>query len=228
MSRYLSNNAPLVTNKPNYVNFPSDDRFITPTFDMVNHIVGKYVSKDDQSITVHQNNTSTRNTLTTEVCLLRFKDASTENDLLSAQIAGIDLRYLFSYITISNEFTFRWMDYVNGNYKIMGQVDAKLGEYNSKDIVRKEMILRAAWWEKPKSMQIFLNEYQLYDVSSLPFSKSLKRKLLCQARYYFFEDEDEDYIQKCHFRIKDNLGQICIDKTYNQIDRINRRFYTQQ
>ena len=59
MSRYLSNNAPLVTNKPNYVNFPSDDRFITPTFDMVNHIVGKYVSKDDQSITVHQNNTST-------------------------------------------------------------------------------------------------------------------------------------------------------------------------
>ena len=38
----------------------------------------------------------------------------------------------------------------------------------------------------------------------------------------------EDYIQKCEVTIKDRDKKLCFRKTYSQIDRWNRRFYTNQ
>ena len=109
----------------------------------------------------------------------------------------------------------------------MGQVDDKHGEYNGKVTVRKEMIINTTWWTKPKSLNIYLNEYQLYDtcVNDTPI---VKRRLLCQTNYYFFEEVEEDYIQKCEVTIKDRDKKLCFKKTYSQIDRWNRRFYTNQ
>ena len=46
-----------------------------------------------------------------------------------------------------------------------------------------------------------------------------KRRLLCQSEYFFFEDTDQDLIQKVQLTIKDNDGLLVFNKTYSQIDR---------
>ena len=42
------------------------------------------------------------------------------------------------------------------------------------------------------------------------------------------EDTEEDKIQKCQLTIKDNTGVLVYNKTYSQIDRVNRKFFTNQ
>ena len=47
MSKYLSNNAPLLScEKKTITNFPSDARHITPIYNMVQNWLGKYISMD--------------------------------------------------------------------------------------------------------------------------------------------------------------------------------------
>ena len=103
----------------------------------------------------------------------------------------------------------------------------QLGEYNQNCEVNKEMIVTSFWWKKPEKLNIFLNEYQVYSIKAgnIPVTK---RRLLCQTNYHFFQDETQDYLQKCLVIIKDNTGSTCFKKTYWQIDRKNRKFYTNQ
>ena len=90
------------------------------------------------------------------------------------------------------------------------------------------MIIHNLWWEKPPTFLIFLNEYQLYNLSSINQTDCVKKKLLCGTKFTFYEDSEESLIQKCRVTIKDSSKKICFTKTYNQIDNINRNFYTLQ
>ena len=148
-----------------------------------------------------------------ELLLLRFSDNENENQLCSAHKADIDIRMQ------KNGF---------GNFKIGGQTDEKYGEYNPKVKIRKEMLVTSMWWRKPTTTNIYVNEYQLYKVNSSPEleGENFKRRLLCQSNFYFFDEIEEDYISKCQLTIKDNMGYLFYKKTYNQIDNINRRFFT--
>ena len=73
--------------------FYTDDRFITPCFDLLFDLTGKYESVDGQCILVHMNNYSQRDTMNCEILLARYNDTDYENQLLSAQKLGIDIRY---------------------------------------------------------------------------------------------------------------------------------------
>ena len=73
-------------------------------------------------------------------------------------------------------------------------------------------------------MQIIVKEYQIYFVSQNDTEFIKKRRLLCQSEYFFFEDTDQDLIQKVQLTIKDNDGLLVFNKTYSQIDRVNRNF----
>lgn len=77
-------------------------------------------------------------------------------------------------------------------------------------------------------MQIIVKEYQIYFVSQNDTEFIKKRRLLCQSEYFFFEDTDQDLIQKVQLTIKDNDGLLVFNKTYSQIDRVNRKFFTNQ
>ena len=103
----------------------------------------------------------------------------------------------------------------------------KLGEYNPKVAVRKEMTISALWCEKPPIMNIYIKEYQLYKI---PARDELvtKRRLLCQSQFNFFEDLEQDSLQKCELTITDDLNSLCFRKLYSQIDCINRKFFTNQ
>ena len=90
------------------------------------------------------------------------------------------------------------------------------------------MKIQANWWIKPPSVNIYVDEYQLYDLSPLKISPPLKRRFLARTHYYFFEETEEDNIQKCQVTIKDNKGILHLHKTYNQVDNKNRRYYTTQ
>ena len=169
MSKNLSDNTPVLSSQKKHIrNFPTDDRYVTPHFDMIYELLGKYISNDEQSFIVHQNNLSKFNTLDSEILLLRYSDSVEENKLESAQKVCIDIRY-----------------FPNGNFKILGQVDQLHGEYSYHEEVRKELIVSAQFWERPYTMKFYLNEYQIYDISFLGTSISKKRKLLCQTTYYF-------------------------------------------
>ena len=102
------------------------------------------------------------------------------------------------------------------------------GEYNSTVEVRKEMIVSAEYWRKPQDIRIYLNEYQIYDVSPILGSEGQKRRLLCKTYFLFYEDQNEDQIQKVKVTITDDDGDVCFTKTYSQVDRLNRRFFTNQ
>ena len=80
----------------------------------------------------------------------------------------------------------------------------------------------------PKSLNINVEEYQIYNLSPIVKKKCYKRRFMCSTNYYFFEDEDEDNIEKLQVTIKDNWGDVCLNQFYNRIDRINRRYYTNQ
>ena len=80
----------------------------------------------------------------------------------------------------------------------------------------------------PKSLNVIVEEYQIYDISSIKKETCFKRRFLCSTNYYFFEDENEDYIEKVQVTIKDNWGDICFNQFYNRVDRINRKYYTNQ
>ena len=110
------------------------------------------------------------------------------------------------------------------------------GEYNSEAFIRKQMTVSippeltiySNWRKMPKSLNINLEEFQVYDVSPIVKKQLFKRRFLCSTNYFFFEDDNEDYIEKVQVTIKDNWGDICLNQLYNRIDRINRRFYTNQ
>ena len=63
----------------------------------------------------------------------------------------------------------------------------KLGEFNPKVAVRKEMIISSLWWETHPSMNIYIKEYQL---CRIPVQDKIvtKRRLLCQSQFHFYED----------------------------------------
>ena len=94
--------------------------------------------------------------------------------------------------------------------------------------INHHLLIYSNWWKVPKSMNIIVEEFQIYDVSLIKKRKCFKRRFLCSTDYYFFEDENEDNIEKLQVTIKDNWGDICFNKFYNRIDRINRKFYTNQ
>ena len=122
---------------------------------------------------------------------------------------------------------FRWCENPPGNFTIGGQADGRYGNFNFDEVVRKEMLINAIWWNKGNpSLYIHVDEYQVYDLSSLKGNKCFKRKFLCRTTFYFFDDEDQDFISKCQVTVKDDLKRIYFNKTYNQVDRVNRRFYT--
>ena len=91
-----------------------------------------------------------------------------------------------------------------------------------------ELTIYSNWRKMPKSLNINLEEFQVYDVSPIVKKQLFKRRFLCSTNYFFFEDDNEDYIEKVQVTIKDNWGDICLNQLYNRIDRINRRFYTNQ
>ena len=93
MYKRLSNNAPLRRDDKKEVrNFPLDDRFIYPSFDMVLPLLGKYISSDNSCLVFYQNNTSQRDTMTSELFLARFGESLYQNDLKCTQKVPIDLR----------------------------------------------------------------------------------------------------------------------------------------
>ena len=85
------------------------------------------------------------------------------------------------------------------------------------------MIINSFWWEKKPTFIIYLNEHQLFDLSSINSIHKVKKKLLCQTKFTFYADSQEALIQKCRVTIKDSSEQICFTKSYNQIDNHNRR-----
>ena len=96
-------------------------------------------------------------------------------------------------------------------------------------IVRKEMFMESkCLWRDPPSMNIYVREYQLIDVAEESTQSCFKRRLLCGSTYHFFEDTDEDRLQKCQLTIVDERKKPVFQKVYSQIDRINRKFYTLQ
>ena len=82
--------------------------------------------------------------------------------------------------------------------------------------------------KNPRSMNLIVNEYQVYDVTPLKKRKTMKRRFLCSTNYFFFEDENEDNTEKLQVTIKDNWGDVCLNQYYNRIDRCNRKFPTNQ
>ena len=88
------------------------------------------------------------------------------------------------------------------------------------------MFINCDWWRPPPVTKITINEYQLYDVSKISNENRIKRRFLCKSVYKFYQDEDEDRIQKVQLAIYDAGGILCLLKVFSQIDNINRRFYT--
>ena len=88
------------------------------------------------------------------------------------------------------------------------------------------MIVTSFWWEKPEKYDIYVNEYQVYSVRSEKNTVSRKKRLLARSNYHFFQDSDEDLLQKCLLLIKDKDGETCFRKLYTQIDNENRRYFT--
>lgn len=131
----------------------------------------------------------------------------------------------YSYVFYMMYFFFRYAP--NGNFTIGGQSHEKYGEFNPKELIRKEMRITSVWWKDPKSVNIYVKEFQLFTVKSKNESHQ-KRKLLCESDFYFYQDSDEDFLEKCRVTIKDAGGCICLHKVYSQVDRQNRKFYTQQ
>ena len=114
-------------------------------------------------------------------------------------------------------------------------MDDKYGEFNYSTVVRKQMSITAnnqgELWKKPTIMDITIKEYQLYKIlssSNAELNHTIKRKLLCEVNYHFFDDFDEDDLTKCQLTIHDEKGTICFKKTYSQVDNYNRRFFTNQ
>ena len=121
------------------------------------------------------------------------------------------------------------------NYYIGGQVQDKYGEYNYNTVVLKQIKLQAnnigELWKKPTTLNLLVYEYEIVKMlstSEAQLNHVVKRRLLCQSDYYFFDDPEEDYLTKCQLTIKDNKGTLCFNKTYNQVDNVNRRFFTNQ
>ena len=90
--------------------------------------------------------------------------------------------------------------------------------------LRKEMSVSSTFWRKPITLHITVNEYQVYNISSIKSEETWKRRLLCSSVYDFFPDEDQDDIEKCRLTIKDNFGCICFQEIYNRIDEHNRHW----
>ena len=85
------------------------------------------------------------------------------------------------------------------------------------------MIVNAMWWRKPQTMDICIDEFQLYDLTFIKKKECVKRKLLCRSKYSFYEDNQEDDLQKCFLTIEDDMGIVCFQKVFSQIDRWNRQ-----
>lgn len=75
------------------------------------------------------------------------------------------------------------------------QVDAKFGEYNSNSTVRKEIRIERTASTTFQAVNIYIDEYQLYNLSFIYKCPCIKRRFLCRTTYYFFEEVEEDYIQ---------------------------------
>ena len=107
----------------------------------------------------------------------------------------------------------------------------RYGEYNIKVTVLKELFVTSMWWRKPTTLDITVSEYEVHKVLTMKgdeLSHVLKRRLLCQSNYYFYDDCDQDYLSKCLVIIKDYNNVTCFKKIYNQVDNLNRRFFTNQ
>ena len=88
------------------------------------------------------------------------------------------------------------------------------------------MTVSADWVRKPIKMTITITEYQIYDITELKQSETVKRRFLCCSSYYFYTDEDEGSIDKCLLVIKDNFGVVCFKETFNRVDFLNRKYLT--
>lgn len=92
--------------------------------------------------------------------------------------------------------------------------------------VRKELFLTTVWWRELTTMDITINEYQIYDLSRLGQTNVFKRRLLCKSVYHFFQDTEEDYLQKVKVDIYDNSKTLCYSKSYRKAFKIsNHRRY---
>ena len=86
-------------------------------------------------------------------------------------------------------------------------------------------------WKKPTTLNLVVSEYEIVKMlstSDAQLDHVPKRRLLCKSDYYFFDDLDQDSLTKCQLTIKDNNGLLCFNKTYSQVDNVNRRFFTNQ
>ena len=102
------------------------------------------------------------------------------------------------------------------------------GEYNKQALVSKQLRITSPWWNRSTELNLFIEEYQIYDVTPTAEKPTFKKRFLCSTNYFFFVDEDENDIEKVQVTIKDNWGSICLNKFYNRIDRKNRKFFTNQ
>ena len=63
-----------------------DDRGITPIFESLNEVTGKYISSDEHCLLVHLNNCSLRSSMNCEVLISRFTECEFENKLGEASM----------------------------------------------------------------------------------------------------------------------------------------------
>ena len=81
----LSNNIPLNTRATVH------DESISTCLENIPSLLGKYISSNEESILVHQNNRSVFNKVTFELLLLRYAD-TIENQMISAQNVPVYIR----------------------------------------------------------------------------------------------------------------------------------------
>ena len=107
MTKHRSNNNPVRSaDKGPISSHPSDDRHVIGVFDSIPLYLGKYVSAKGSCVIFHQNDISSKTTMTSELLILRFKDSIYESQLECAQKCEIDYR-----------------EEITGHFKISGQFD---------------------------------------------------------------------------------------------------------
>ena len=109
MTKHLSNNHPVKSTEKGHIpRHPRDDRFVIEVLDSIPIYLGKYVSAKESCVILHQNNISQRDTMNSEILILRFQDTSYENKLECVQKCEIDYR-----------------ETDKGNFRIFGQYHDK-------------------------------------------------------------------------------------------------------
>ena len=78
--------------------------------------------------------------------------------------------------------------------------------------VRKELKTGTSWWDAKPVFNIFVTEYQLCKIPTGSTDGILKRRLLCQSNFQYYEAQNEQLLQKCMLTITDSNGRVSFQK----------------